>query len=169
MLREDIPIKTCDEIKYSIKGTPTPCNDNERVEGTMIYESYYHWQSVDKEPHGRMKSFEVSDGTTQMYYLSGTRAMFRIDDFLAELYRTGYRHRDIRDNWCEPMVSKLFPANAYIYDDRPVDVEALWDEHEFLCTLIRRLEQTRNMRTKALERYRKHEQKKREEVAAAED
>lgn len=155
MLREDIPIKTCDEIKHSVKGCPTPCNDNERVEGFTIIDTYYHWQSVDPEPHGRLESwYSEHDKAEHLYYAAGSRAMFRIQDFLEELYRTGYQHKDIRHHWCEPVVAKLFPANAYIYDDRSVDIAALEDEADFLSGLIYRMKQTYSARLKAIHRYR---------------
>ena len=113
MLRENIPIKTCDEIKHSIKGCPTPCNDNERVEGSTIYATYYHWQSVDPEPHGKTESWtDPIDQTEHLYYQAGSRAMFRIRDFLEELYRTGYHHKDIRDHWCETSCVQAIPGQC---------------------------------------------------------
>ncbi|WP_300057270.1 hypothetical protein [uncultured Roseobacter sp.] len=169
MLRENIPIKTCDEIKNSIKGCPVPCNDNERIEGNVIYETYYHWQS-HAEAHGQMKSwYSDVDETEILYYSPVSRVGFRIDDFLDELFRTGYYLKYIRYYWGEPLVSRLFPTNAYIYDDRPVDVAALSDECEFLDQLIKRMSDTRDARVKAILRYnrRKEQQQSKEEPVDA--
>lgn len=169
MLREDIPIKTCDEIKHSIRGCPTPCNDNERIEGNTIIETYYHWQSVDAEPHGEVETWVDPCGDAiHSCYIAGSRAMFRIRDFLQELHRTGYRLKDIRAHWAEPMVCKMFPANAYIYDDRPVDIAALVDEADFLSGLMLRMQQTLDARYKAINRYYERERRKQTEECATE-
>ncbi len=126
MNREDFPLKTFDEVKYSVEGLSAyPANDS------MCHP---RWHPCEDQH---------------------VRAWRRIDHFLDELYRAGYAHKDIRSGWSRRLTERLFPTNAYIYDGRPMDLVALEEERRFLNRLIYRLELIRNARIKALERDRR--------------
>lgn len=163
MRREDIPIKTCDEIRDSIKGCPTPCNENEHVVGNTIYETFYSWQSHGPSI-GQIERRTITTGWgdegIRSYYVPSARARSRLETFLEELQGTGYAHKDIRDAWSSLLTKKMFTANAYIYDDSPADFEALDDERRFIAGLIHHLELLKKARDKAITRLcRKVEEK----------
>lgn len=126
MNREDFPLKTFDEVAYAVAGLSAyPAND---------FMCHRMWHPCEQ---------------------ARVRAGARIEHFLDELYRVGYTHEDIRNGWSRRLTERLFPANAYVYDGRPMDIAALDEERRFLNRLIHDLELIRDARSKALERDRK--------------